>query len=243
MFCVIYAFRIFVIWQKGQVVNVGSILLCIACLVGAYFARGGVVEFIGIVLCLFLIARFYKKRQYAFLISFIIIAGAIMLNIWDLIFEAFEKKVDDYGDVVLLANNLKLIQMHSPIELYKLPFQYFFSIITPFTINIFSIFENFTWLGFLCLFNIAMYPIAFGSLFYLFMKKHNALFYFSTFLVYIVITSMVLAIFRHYFFLFFLHVISFVCFMDRSNKPAKSAVWLCSAVLFSFVLVLSMMNL
>lgn len=243
MLGVMYAFRIFVLWQMGKNVKLRNVLLCIVLLVGVYFARGGVVEFVGVVFGLFFTNRFYRKKQYLLFALSIIVAVIGVFYTWDVIFEAFDKKLDNYGDLVLTANGLKMIQMHGLADFYKLPFQYLFSIISPFTINIFNIFYNFNWLSFLSLCNLVMLPVGFGSLFYLFMKKHNALFYFATFAVYIAITSMVLAIFRHYFFLFFLHVISFTCFIDRENQFAKGVMWICSMLLLVLVLFLSFRTL
>ena len=51
--------------------------------------------------------------------------------------------------------------------------------------------------------------------------------------------AMVLAISRHYFFLFFIHAVNFACFWDKDNKQAKKAMWACSAVLFVLVFILS----
>lgn len=243
MFGVIYTFKLLVLWQYGWEVRVRQVILSIGLLMGVYWARGGVVEFIAIISGIFLAFRYYKRRQYAWLCFIAFMAILLIFNLWDEIVGAFDIKLDTYGDVALMANGLKMIQMRSPAEIYKLPFQYLFSILSPMTISYFSIFSDFSWNTLLALCNVTVYPISFGCLFYLFMKKHNALFYFVTFTVYIIITAMVLAISRHYFFLFFLNVINFVCFIDIANKPAKYMMWSCSGALFIFVLLLSLKDL
>ena len=239
MYGVLYAFTLLVAWQNGRNVSLRQILLCIMLLVGVYWARSGVVEFLGLIFGAFVASRFYKQKKHTYLLLTSLFAVIMLAYMWYTIFEAFDTKLDVYGDTVLKANGLRVIQMHSPAEIYKLPFQYLFAGLSPMTTSYFGLFSGFSWNSFLVLCNITLYPISFGCLFYLFMKKHNVLFYYTTFAVYIIVTAMVLAIWRHYFFLFFLNVVNFVCFIDRDNKQAKNAMWACSAVLFILVFILS----
>ena len=236
----LYSFRLLVSWQLGEPIKTRQIALCFAMLVGVYFARGGVVEFIGLVAGLFIVSRFYRKKQYGYLVLSGVVALVALFYMWGNIRAAFDMKLENSDGVAGLANGLKMVQMQSPTEFYKIPLQYLFSILSPFTLNYFEWLYDFSWLRLMGVLNVSMYPIAFGSLFYLFMRKHNSLFYYTTFAVYIAITAMVLAISRHYFFLFFIHAVNFACFWDKDNKQAKNAMWACSAVLFSLILILSL---
>lgn len=239
MFGVFYSFSLFLKWQDNEHVRVGEIILSLFLLVGVYFARGGVVEFVGLAFAFFIADRFIKNKQFGYLVLLAIVALIAFMQLSDSIVEAFDTKLDEYGDVGLKANGLRMVQMHTFADIYKLPLQYVFSIIMPFTNNYFAVANSFTWLGLLTLLNVAMYPISFGCLFYLFMKKHNPVFFWSTFSVYIIITAMVLAIFRHYFFLFPLHVLTFVCFLDRATDSQKMIVWGLSGGLAALIFVSS----
>lgn len=243
MFGVLYTFTLFVTWQKGFDVSKKNVIIATLLLIGVFFARGGVVEFVGLVFCFFILERFYKKKQYSRIFCAIVIAIVSAYLLKDYIYEAFDEKLEDYGDTALKANGLRLIQMHGISDIYKLPFQYVFGIIQPFTQNYLSILDKFTWSEFMSLMNVSLYPIAFGCLFYMFMDKHNFIFWASTTLLFIVITSMVLAIFRHYFFLFPIHAITFACFVDRQNKKAFQVVKICSCVLFIALFILTLKRL
>lgn len=240
MFGVFYTFSLILKWQDNEGVKIGEIILSLLLLIGVYFARGGVVEFVGIAFAFFIANRFIKNRQYGYLGLLLIVVLLVFMQLSESIMGAFDTKLDEYGNVGLQANGLRMIQMHTYADIYKLPLQYVFSIIMPFTNNYFAVTNEFTWLGLLTTLNVAMYPISFGCLFYIFMKKHNPLFFWSTFLVYIIITAMVLAIFRHYFFLFPLHVLTFVCFLDRATDSQKKMVWGLSGLLAALVFVLSL---
>lgn len=240
MFGVFYTFSLFVKWQNNEPVKIFEIILSVLLLFGVYFARGGVVEFVGLAFAFFIANRFIKNRQFGYLGLLVVAAILAFLQLSDSILGAFDAKLDDYGNVGLQANGLRMVQMHTFREIYKLPLQYVFSIVMPFTNNYFAVTNEFTWLGLLTTLNVTMYPISFGCFFYLFMKKHNSVFFWSTFFVYIIITALVLAIFRHYFFLFPLHVLTFVCFWDRASDTQKKIVWTLSCALVALILVLSL---
>lgn len=243
MFGVFYTFYLFVKWQNNESVKISEGIFSLLLLLGVYFARGGVVEVIGITAAFFIAHRFIKNRQYGYLGLFATAALLVFLQLSDSIIGAFDTKLDDYGNVGLQANGLKMVQMNSIYDIYKFPLQYLFSILMPFSYNYFAITNEFTWLGLLTIVNVAMYPIAFGCVLYLFMRKHNPVFFWSTFLVYIIITAMVLAIFRHYFFLFPLHVLNFVCFLDRANKGHIKILWGLAGALFFLVFMLSLSSI
>ena len=236
----LYSFRLLVSWQVGETIKARQIVLCLSMLVGVYFARGGVVEFIGLVAGLFVASRFYKEKKYSYLALSGVVAIVGLFYMWDNIQAAFDMKLENTDGVAGLANGLRMVQMQNPTEIYKIPLQYLFSMLSPFSLDYFGWTSDFSWSRLMGVLNVSLYPIAFGSLFYLFMRKHNTLFYYATFSVYIAITAMVLAISRHYFFLFFIHAVNFACFWDKDNKQAKKAIWACSAVLFVLVFILSL---
>ena len=236
----LYSFRLLVSWQVGETIKARQIVLCLSMLVGVYFARGGVVEFIGLVAGLFVASRFYKEKKYSYLALSGVVAIVGLFYMWDNIQAALDMKLENTDGVAGLANGLRMVQMQNPTEIYKIPLQYLFSMLSPFSLDYFGWTSDFSWSRLMGVLNVSLYPIAFGSLFYLFMRKHNTLFYYATFSVYIAITAMVLAISRHYFFLFFIHAVNFACFWDKDNKQAKNAMWACSAVLFVFVFILSL---
>lgn len=243
MFGVFYAFRLFVKWQNGLKVSITSILLCIFLLIGVYFARGGVVEFIGIAFAFFLCNGLYRNRQYIYLILTAVCLLVTFTYLSTSIMDAFETKEDVYGDLGLTANGLRMVQMHGLSEFYKTPLQYLFAMLSPFTRNYFSSIFSFSWLNLMTTANITLYPIAFGSFVYVFCKKHNFLFWITTAIVFIAITSMVLAIPRHYFFLFPIHVINYACFMDVANDNQKKLVKNLSLALVIIIFILTIKSI
>lgn len=243
MFGVFYAMRLFVKWQYDLRVRPASIAICILLLIGVYFARGGVVEFVGIAFVGFLCNKYYNKHQYGYIVGVALgtLIAAFFLS--DSIIDAFDTKADVYGDLGLSANGLRMVQMHGITEFYKLPMQYLFAMISPFATNYFAALNDFTWLNLLTTLNISLYPIAIANILYTLKPKQNMVFWLTTIIIFLAITSMVLAIPRHYFFLFPIHIVNFVCFMDIASSQQKSTVRYLSFGLFVLIFTLSLVTL
>lgn len=239
MLGVFYAFRLFVKWQYDISVSLKCIAIGVLLLIGVYYARGGVVEFVGIAFAAFLCNRYYQKKQYAYIVSLAAITAVVFFYLSDSIIGAFDTKLDVYDGFGLTANGLRMVQIHGIGDVYKMPLQYLFAILSPFAINYFSVIDNFSWLNLMTTLNVTLYSLGIAGLLFIFQRKQNILFWAVTFIIFIAITTMVLAIPRHYFFLFPMHVINYVCFKESATNTQIKIVKYGSIAMMLIVFVIS----
>lgn len=208
---VLYVFIIFVKFQNSIKISLRQILVMIILLIAASFTRGGVVEFLGLVGATFIIASLINKKEW----TRVVLVGTIGLVAFyfleDNIFAAFKEKIDGYNtDKYISTGYLRYIQINQITDIWKLPITYFFAMIQPTTTSL-SFLKLFSWDYLLGLLNISMYPIAYGNFVYAFKKKHNNLFWITSFLMYAGVFSLSLGIYRHYLFLFPFLMVNYAC--------------------------------
>ena len=240
--CVLYVLWTLVQWQNNDSVNLRKIAISVVCCICIFFTRGAVVEFLGMAAISFLAVRFYqnnKRFQFALLIIFTII---LLIYFGSYAIEAADKKVEDYGNEDNVSSGmLGIIQIKSLSDLWKFPLGYMFALFQPIVLKIalFDLFSKFNWLNVIGLCNIATYPIAFGNMAYVFCRKHNALFWAVTFVMYGAVICLSLGTFRHYMFLYPVLLINYACVTSYHSKKITQFIKTGSILLFLFILIVS----
>lgn len=216
-----------------QIVIIAILSVCI------YFTRGGVIEFLALMALVYVAMRFFHNKQYIYILLLAIIALGILSKMSSFIEDAAIRKIEDYNTIESISSgNLSLIQINTFGELWKLPFTYFFSILQPMLLKL-SFQNNIEWYDILCISNLALYPIAIGNIIYAGYKKHNFLFWVTTFIMYSCVIALSLQTFRHYFFLFPLAIINYACIKSYNNDTINKSIKYGSLMLAFLVLIYS----
>lgn len=216
-FAVLYCFNLFVELQSDEKITIRKIVFCVALMIGIYFTRGGVTELMLIFLTVYVIQRYVKAHNYpaVFLIIILFFIAAYFMK--DSILQAFQRKVDDYGDYALMDGG-SFLRMSSLKQLYKMPFTYFFGTLQPIKLNLSGFDDSSWWLNVISYLNISIYPVAIGNFLYIFSKKKNLFFWLSTLIMYCSVIFLVLGIFRHYLFLIPIEMINFSLYKEQQQK-------------------------
>ena len=239
---VFYAFYLFVLVQNKQVVKKSQILIGVLLLVGVYFARGAVTEMLLIFFGAYILIRFQKNKQYGLFFLGVVAIGVFLYLFKDGILNAFETKLKDYGEDLGTGNGIRLIQIKRISDIYRLPFAYFFASLQPATLNFLaSAGASSVWLSIITYLNISIYPIAIGNFLYIFTKKRNAFFWFSTFVMYSAVIILSLGVFRHYLFLLPVEIINYSLFTKEKSDGGKLSLLLAIG-LFVMIALFGMMR-
>ena len=214
---VLYCFNIFVELQSDEKITIRKIVCCVALMIGIYFTRGGVTELMLIFLTVYVIQRYVKAHNYpaVFLIIILFFIAAFFMK--DSILQAFQRKVEDYGDYALMDGG-SFLRMSSLNQLYKMPFAYFFGTLQPIKTDLLKFSDSSWWLNVISYLNISIYPIAIGNFLYIFSKKKNLFFWLSTLIMYCSVIFLVLGVFRHYLFLIPIEMINFSLYKEQQQK-------------------------
>lgn len=237
---VLYAFYIFLLLKNSRKVKLHQTIICIALLVGVYYTRGGVVEMLVIFLLVYVLLKYIRKKEYGKVLFCVIAFSVIAFLIKDMIIGAFETKINDYGGVTGEEGGIANVQINSITQIYRLPFTVFFANLQPLTLDLFSKGENSRlWLRVICHLNISMYPIAFGNVTYIFLKKKDMFFWLSTFIMYSAVIILSTGVFRHYLFLLPVQLINYsVCVEEKPYL--KQFFYIASGALLLLVAFMSM---
>lgn len=237
---VLYVLMIILKWYENLGITVWEVIFTILLAVCIYLTRGAVVEFLGLALTVFMVAHYIRNKKQVMAVLVVLVGAILFVILKDDVLGAFETKIDDYNSESYISDGmLRYIQINKLTDIWRLPFTYFFAIIQPMTMSLFNF--NWTdWSPFLRLLNIAAYPIAFGNLAYVVMKKHNIIFWLATFVMFAAVLSLSLGIYRHYMFLYPTLLINYSLVKELKNKTAKSFIRIGSIALFALVIVLSL---
>lgn len=223
-FAVLYCFSVFVEIQSGEKIMVLKVIFCAVLLVGIYFTRGAVTELLLIFFAVYVIQRFVKARNYTAAIAMLVIFCAAAYLMKDSVLQAFELKIDDYGDSSLIEDSASFSLANVLKQLVKLPFTYFFATLQPIKLNFSQFDDSSWWLNIISYLNISIYPVAIGNFLYIFSKKKNLFFWLSTLIMYCSVIFMVFGVFRHYLFLIPIEMINYSLYKEQQNSMATVAV-------------------
>ena len=223
VFCILL---LFVKLQNNIKVSPLHILISIILAFCIYYLRGGVVEFIALIFILFFTDKFIKRREYGYIIILVICSILVFANMGTFIEEAAMQKISDYNTTESISSgNLAMIQIKSFEEIWKLPFTYVFAMMSPGVINV-GTNESIDWYVIYCYSNVMLLPLALGGFAYVFCKKHNTVFWTTSFLMYAAVIALSIQSFRHYFFLFPVTVINYALVRSfHSNIINKFIIW------------------
>lgn len=239
MYGVLYAFYVFLMVQNHKKVKIIQFIWCALLLIGVYFSRGAVTEFLLILFGVYIAIGFAKSKKYWSLAVTILVFIAFIIIFGNRIYEAFFIKVEDYGGDTGLGNGIRYVQINGITDIYKLPFTYFFATLQPITLNLLKMGRSSLWLTIITNLNVSIYPIATGNFIYIFFKKRNRFFWWSTFIFYSAVIILSIGVFRHYLFLLPVQIINYSLCTDQ-NKDAKPFSFLAAAALLILVLFLSL---
>ena len=223
-FAVLYCFSLFVEIQSGEKITVLKVVFCVLLLVGIYFTRGAVTELMLIFFAVYAIQRFVKARNYVAVIAMLVIFGAAAYFMKDSVLQAFERKIDDYGEYSLIGDSASFSAANVLKQFVKLPFTYFFATLQPIKLSFSQFDDTSWWLNIISYLNISIYPVAIGNFLYIFSKKKNLFFWLSTLIMYCAIIFMVIGVFRHYLFLIPIEMINYSLYKEQQESMATVAI-------------------
>lgn len=238
---VLVTFLLYVRLQKGLKV---SLFHWISMALSFYVmseTRGAIVEFLLLVAGVFICVRFYRKKQYLWLMFALLLIVAFLLVFGKGILNSFSVKMDSYFYKDRGDSTIALVRIDSIAQIYKLPVTYMFSQIMPLSTSWFSTIEidNF-WGPVISRLNATSYPIAIGNFLYLlFCKKKNPIFYFSSFAMYCAVIILSLGIYRHYYFLLPLAYINFAMYGEEKTPLTSNLVTVGSFALAFMIMIYS----
>ena len=234
----LYFFRYILSIQNGEKIKLTSTLYCVILLICTYFTRGALVGLYSIFGFVYLFDKLYKEKKYGWNMVLVVVGIILMFLFGNVIVNSFVEKIDVYSRYGLEnMGGIALVRITSLRDLYKLPLTYLFALLQPMKTDLFTINMNSFWLSILGYLNLSLYPIAMGSFLYLFMKKHNFLFWLSTFVLYSSVISLSLGIFRHYLFMAPLGMINFALVNEYKTKLTQLFIYGGSLVLLMFILI------
>lgn len=239
MYAVLNTFLLLVHWQNNARISFYSIVWEAFLLLAINHTRGAIVEALFLIFVLFTIAKIKKSNNNALVYIMLMVLFTMMIYNLTPIIEAFQVKVDTYGDVVETGNFIKVIQMRNPWEIYKLPFSYFYATLQPFLLNLFEFGGLSMWAFIINLANITIYPIAIGNYIYIIMKKHNKLLWLSSTVLMAAISGLSLGNSRHYFFMMPYTILNFCLAIERPNKICEYGILIGPFVIFIIVILMT----
>lgn len=221
---VLYAFYLFVRVQNDRSVSALQVLLCAVLLTCVYFTRGGVTELLLMFLLVYYLQKLYRKKRYLAAVLLFVAAVAFMLVFRNVIFSAFETKVDTYGNYgAEEAAGLNAIRVTGITDIYKLPLAYAFAMLQPMKLEWFTMGNDVRpWRMIMGYTNVTMYPVAMGAWLYMFVKKHNLFFWLSSFVIFSAVIMLSLGVSRHYLFLLPFHMINYSLYMEDTHVNFKN---------------------
>lgn len=242
MYAVLRVFFIIQMWHDDKKISIYSIAWTALLLIGISRSRGAIIEFLLIVACFIALHKFFNKGQYlsVFAFSIILLIGIFLLG--NEIMNSFMTKIEDYSGVTETGNRITYIQMRNPMEIYKLPFSYFYATLQPFLLDYFSIGRLSIWVYIMGILNISIYPIAIGNYAYIFMKKHSFILWITTAVLFAAISSLSLGNSRHYLFCLPYTIINCSLVLETEKRWVRQIISCGSVAIFTLILVLSFYN-
>ena len=154
----------------------------------------------------------------------LVIFGAAAYFMKDSVLQAFERKIDDYGEYSLIGDSASFSAANVLKQFVKLPFTYFFATLQPIKLSFSQFDDTSWWLNIISYLNISIYPVAIGNFLYIFSKKKNLFFWLSTLIMYCAIIFMVIGVFRHYLFLIPIEMINYSLYKEQQESMATVAI-------------------
>lgn len=233
-------FLLFVKFEKGEHISSWFLIVDIFLCIGIYYTRGAVLELLVLFFLIYILKRYWNQHNYIVMILCFFVGVAVVYLLKNEIFDAFQTKVNDYSDYGNRNTTISSIRIDSISQIYKLPFAYFFATLQPMTTNIFD-FSNQKgfWLSIISVLNISIYPIAMGNFLYIFKRKKDYLFWFTSGLMFVAVISLSLGVFRHYLFLLPVELINYSIETFGQSKVCRQIIRFGTVVLISIIFVYS----
>ncbi|MBQ4082553.1 MAG: hypothetical protein IJC55_04575, partial [Clostridia bacterium] len=195
-------------------------LICVLML-GVYATGGVLIELICIAFFVFVLCRLISNRKY-WTAGGSFVGGIILTCL--LLISAMQCGWFPPQDWRLLELLAKAIKQFGSYVCFRLPVSYFFATLQPFKLHYFVMTTSF-WLTVISLLNISLYPVAISNFLYLFERKHNLLIWLTSFVMYALVISLSLGIFRHYLFLLPIQIINASLYRQNATTPKKATVF------------------
>ena len=237
---VLFVFIMFVKFQKKIHIPVTHFLIAVPLLIAVSFTRGAVVELLGLIGAVFIISSLIKHKKILYACIAIVVALIGLYYMWDVIIESFITKIDTYNSEEYISMGfMGYLQINHLTDIWRLPATYFFAMIQPMSLSVFS--PDWTNWGYLLrVLNLTLYPIALGNMIYAFSAKYNKLFWVTSFLMYAAVISLSLGIYRHYLFLFPFLAINYACNLSMDKPYNKILVPIGSALMILCIFIISL---
>lgn len=195
-------------------------LICVLML-GVYATGGVLIELICIAFFVFVLCRLISNRKY-WTAGGSFVGGIILTCL--LLISAMQCGWFPPQDWRLLELLAKAIKQFGSYVCFRLPVSYFFATLQPFKLHYFVMTTSF-WLTVISLLNISLYPVAISNFLYLFERKHNLLIWLTSLVMYALVISLSLGIFRHYLFLLPIQIINASLYRQNATTPKKATVF------------------
>lgn len=235
-FSVFYILEIFLRIQIQKKIKFYEVLMVILLLYFLWLTRGAITEFLILICILLVFNRFIKSKKYTYLLIFLVVSAIIFFVFGNQIILSFEEKIAAYFSYSREDSNLALIRIDTLYDFWKFPFTFFFALLQPLSISLQYVNNVSLYSNLLSYLNIIAIPIAIGNMIYIFIKKHNFIYWFTTLILYFSVIVLSLGISRHYMFLLPLTYINFALFVNRSKHKFDIYVFLGSIIIFSFII-------
>jgi len=226
MFGVFYIFNILVRFRNSISIKAREWFFAILLLWAIFNTRGAVLEFMLLVISLYILFYLYERKMYVQLIAFVLTMFIMIFIFSNYVINTFQQKVDDYFYYERVDTAISFLRVDSISQLWKLPLTYFFAMLQPIQIGIGYSADNSLWSNILSYLNISAYPIAIGNMLYFFIKKQNILFWLSSLMMFFSVITLSAAISRHYLFLLPLAYINFSLFKEKAEKSIGTVLML-----------------
>lgn len=236
MLCTFYLLSAALKYRYFGEISKKRIVVIIVFSIALLFTRGG---FTAILLALCALLAFVKdfhftigKRQMLLLTLVVIAVIAVLSRSYGTIVYKLQYYFTRHEET-LGGTSISFITISGIRDIYKLPFTYIFSIIMPI-----GLFEKITsWYSIVANCNVIMTPVAVGATLYIFKRdKLDKMVYWGCLALYLISIVTSINIFRHYYSLMPLTLISFSDYWVKSNKNAKGIVIIVS-MLFALLLI------
>lgn len=243
---VFFTFHSMVLIQSDTKLSLKRSVVNIALLVGLYFARGAVTELLIIFILGQLLVESYQKKRYDRLLMDFALTGVFIILFAQDISIAFSKKMNDYfyTDFARTTGTaIAIVRIDSIYQIWKLPLTYAYSLLNPFTLNLFTRADSESiWSHIVSVGNIVIYPVAIGNIFYIFKKKHNLYLWTTSLIMYLAVIVMSLGISRHYYFLYPLALVNYSLFLERSRAAERNNIKIGTICLIVLVYLISILR-
>ena len=237
--CVVVFAVFYLFYKTSRRTRLHTVIWTLICvlMLGVYATGGILIELICIAFFAFVLCHLISNRKYwtaggSF-------AGGVILTCL-LFISAIECGWFPTQDWKFLQLLVKAVQQLGSYICFRFPISYFFATLQPFKLHYFTMTTSF-WLTVISLLNISLYPVAISNFLYVFERKHNLLIWLTSLIMYALVISLSLGVFRHYLFLLPVELINASLYRQNVTTPKKATVLLLTvglvaiASLYSFL--------